>query len=156
MKKLSSIVLIVAILTASAQASTQNPKHLSVNSLRKENQRLYCVDARNHFDLRATITEAPYSHATLRKIDIPAETPVLVRTMSTMTYPRRSVEIIQIMKTDDKSHPLSLNLVKSYDCTHRASGKIYPLRALIMDTTTPANPELLNLFDNSDICCAKY
>ena len=154
MKKLCSLIFVAAIVGSAIHASAGSWQQFKGAHLSTETQKLYCIDSRNHFDLRATITEAPYSQAIIRNIDSQQKISVLVRSISTMVYPRRSVEVIQLMKSDDKSHPLSLNLVKSYDCTHRATGKIYPLRALIMEPTA-ANSELLNLFENSDICCIK-
>lgn len=143
----------VLVAMGTAQAETIAVNEVISNVTHKGPQRLYCVDSEGQFDVRLTVSESGYSHAILNNES--EKTDLLARIISTNLYPRRVIEVVQLIKAEDKKHPLTLNLVKSDDCTHQRSGKTYPLRALLMDTKK-ANPELLKLFKGHAVCCQKH
>lgn len=153
MGKLSTLTA-AAALVAITQTANANIQDIISSHLKTDGpQRLYCVDSEGQFDIRLTVSESGYSHAVINKESEKSD--VLARIMSTNLYPRRVIEVVQLIKPEDKKHPLTLNLISSYDCTHKQSGKTYPLRALLLDSKK-ANPELLGLVKGHAICCAKH
>ncbi|MEY4615224.1 MAG: hypothetical protein RJB66_184 [Pseudomonadota bacterium] len=152
MNKLLTLISVILAM-GTAHAGNHSVNEVISALTHKGPQRLYCVDSEGQFDVRLTVSESGYSHATLTQDA--EKTDLLARIISTNLYPRRVIEVVQLIKAEDKKHPLTLNLVKSDDCTHQRSGKTYPLRALLMDTKK-ANPELLNLFKGHAVCCQKH
>jgi hypothetical protein len=114
---------------------------------------IYCVDSAGQFELRVATDGKRYSQARLSGLESPNQT-LVARTISTMLYPDMQVEIVQLFANEPLRNGLSLNLVKSYDCVHAQSGKVYPLRALIMMPESNNSP-LLPMFTDRDVCCQK-
>lgn len=140
------IVGIASLITRETLAETS--RHFSANK-----PGLYCVEAANQFEVQVATDGREYSSAQLINAN-GSKIALFARTISAMTYPRYPIEIVQLFTNDSLTKPLSLNLVKSYDCVQAESGKVYPLRALIMKAESSESP-LLPIFAGRNLCCQK-